>query len=172
MAQERPLDRVAGRIENVTQPIINTFFYAGTACIILMMLLTVVDVVLRFLFHNPILGAYEISECLMVVLVFSSMAYTEKVDNHVKVDIFYLRLSDKLRGILDCITNLMGSSVLFLIVWTNIKMAYKKWIFGDITGSLPIPIYPMHLIIAAGSALFCAVLLVYTIRAAERVLKR
>jgi TRAP-type C4-dicarboxylate transport system permease small subunit len=151
---------------------IRGFYNIGIFCIIVMMLLTVADVLLRFLLNSPILGAYEISEYLMVVLVFSALAYTEKVRGHVKVDTFYSRFPPRLRGILDCITNLFGVCVLFLIAWTNVKMAYTKWNFGDITGSLPIPVYPMHIVIAAGSLLFCLALLAYFLNAAARLLRK
>jgi len=165
------LYRFANRISSVTDPVIKYFFYIGISCIVVMMLLTVADVLLRSLFNSPIMGVYEISECFMVVLVFSSLSYTETDQSHVKVDTFYSRFPMRLQGVLDCITNLLGALVLSLIAWTNIKMAYKKWAFGDITGSLPIPIYPLHIIIAAGSFLFCLALLVYALNTASRVVK-
>ncbi len=58
-----------------------------------------------------------------------------------------------------------------LIAWTNAKMAYIKWEFGDITGTLPIPVFPMHVIIAIGSILFCLALATNSLNSLARVFK-
>jgi len=158
-------------LDRIMMPLIRAFYYAGVFCIILMMLLTVADVLLRFFLGKPILGSYEITEYLMAVLVFSAVPYTEALKGHVKVDLFYDRFRPRVKAVLACVTNFMGMSVLFLIAWANIKMARAKWGFGDITGCLPIPVFPEHIFIAVGSMFFFFVLLLYFLNAAAKVLK-
>jgi len=166
------LRRFALKIEGVTGPVIRVFFYIGLFGIFFMMLITVTDVLLRWLFNTPILGAYEISEYLMVILVFSALAYTEYGDSHVKVDTFYVRFPLPVKVLLDCLTYLFGMCIMALIAWTNAKMAYVKWDFGDITGTLPIPVFPMHIIIAVGSILFCLALAINSLHSVVKVFKK
>lgn len=171
LEEETWLKSLARQIEKVTGPLIRVFYYMGLFCILVMMLITVTDVLLRWLFNTPILGAYEISEYLMVILVFSALAYTEAGSGHVKVDTFYDRFPFNVQVLLDCLTHLFGICIMALIAWTNAKMAYIKWEFGDITGTLPIPVFPMHVIIAIGSILFCLALAINALNSLARVFK-
>jgi TRAP-type transport system small permease protein len=172
LEEEKRLKGLARRIERVTGPAIKIFYYMGLCCILVMMLITVTDVLLRWLFNTPVLGAYEISEYLMVILVFSALAYTESSGSHVKVDTFYKRFSFHIKVLLDCLTHLFGICIMALIAWTNVKMAYTKWEFGDITGTLPIPVFPMHIIIAIGSILFCLALAINSLHSLAKAFKK
>ena len=69
-----------------------------------MVLTTVVDVFLRYLFNSPILGSYELTEFMMAILVFGSVAYTMVVKGHVTVDLVITRLPARAQAILECIT--------------------------------------------------------------------
>ena len=70
------LSKAALWLERVISPVARVFNSAGVGILMVMMSLTVVDVFLRFVFNKPIVGAYEMSEFMMVILVFFALAYT------------------------------------------------------------------------------------------------
>lgn len=71
--------------------------------IVLMMMITVVDVVLRKFFASPILGVTEYSQMVMIVILLAA-AYTGMADAHIKVDIVTNRLPKKAQDVLQIIT--------------------------------------------------------------------
>lgn len=56
--------------------------------LLIMMLLTFVDVIGRYLFHNSIFGTAEYIEILMVFTVFSGLAFITTTNDHITVTIF------------------------------------------------------------------------------------
>ena len=51
--------------------------YAGSYVLFGMMLLTIFDVIGRYIFNLPITGAYEITEAMMVTVVFFFIGYAQ-----------------------------------------------------------------------------------------------
>lgn len=166
------LSKAALWLERVISPVARVFNSAGVGILMVMMSLTVVDVFLRFVFNKPIVGAYEMSEFMMVILVFFALAYTETIKGHVKVDILVSRFPPRAQAVIDSITYFTGLGVLVLIVWQNFVLGKVKLIAGDITGSIPLPVGHFHIVIVVGAALFCLVMLVNLIDSVTRVIKK
>ena len=61
--------------------------YVGGYVLFGMMILTTCDVIGRYLFNLPITGAYEISEAMMVTVVFFFIGYAQAAKAHVAVDL-------------------------------------------------------------------------------------
>ena len=79
--------------------------YAGSYVLFGMMLLTIFDVIGRYIFNEPITGAYEITEAMMVTLVFFFIGYAQATKSHVAVDLVVNLLPQKLRVLIDIITH-------------------------------------------------------------------
>src|SRR5262245_47862957 len=69
---ERPFDAVLG--------------IASSAILMCMMLLTFVDVVARYLFNFPLRGGFEITELMLLVLIFAGVPLVSHADEHVTMD--------------------------------------------------------------------------------------
>ncbi|MFQ5842293.1 MAG: TRAP transporter small permease subunit, partial [Thermodesulfobacteriota bacterium] len=92
----------------------------ASATLFLMMLLTTADVFLRKVFSKSILGTVEVTEFMMVGLVFFSLAQTEVLNRHVKVDLIMSRLRERTQGMIDMITQ-FGCFLLFGgITWSTL----------------------------------------------------
>ena len=59
---------------------------AASAILLAMMLLTVVDVVARYVFSRPVRGAFEITELMLVVLIFAGLPLVSFSDEHAVMD--------------------------------------------------------------------------------------
>ena len=70
------LSSVGDMLEKTVYPIGRFLHRFAQVILALMVLLTVTDVCLRYIFNNPITGSYELTEFMMAVLVFASVGFT------------------------------------------------------------------------------------------------
>ena len=67
---------------------------ASSAILLGMMLLTFADVVARYLFTRPVRGAFEVTELLLLVLIFAGLPLVSFTNEHAVMD-FIDRLLDR-----------------------------------------------------------------------------
>lgn len=78
-----------------------------------LVVLIFIDVLLRYLFGVTKIWVMELENYFFAILFMASAGYAFRHDKHVRVDVFYNRLSDKGRAWV----NLLGGT-LFLLPWT------------------------------------------------------
>jgi TRAP-type C4-dicarboxylate transport system permease small subunit len=91
--------------------------YLGMAAMMGMVLIVAIDVAGRYLFNKPIDGSTDIIEIMMVIVVYSCLAYGATEDKHVRIDILYNRLSPVIKGYVDIITSILSILIVVLISW-------------------------------------------------------
>jgi TRAP-type C4-dicarboxylate transport system permease small subunit len=129
---------------------------AGSILLIAMMLLVTVDVLGRFLFGKPVQGTTEITEFMMVALLYFSLAHTQALKGHINVDIFLSYFTRRARLVFDLIISLLGFGLFALIGWQGILAAVKAWTFWETTfGVIPFPLFPAKVLVPFGSFLLC-----------------
>ena len=128
--------------------------HAGGYILFCMMLLTVCDVIGRYVFNSPITGAYEVTETMMVTAVFFFIAYTQTQKGHIAVDLVVIMLPRKIRVAIDIITHLMSLCILFLLAWMNILRWLELMARNEHTPIIHLPVSPFVLIIALGCFVF------------------
>jgi TRAP-type C4-dicarboxylate transport system permease small subunit len=131
----------------------------GVVIIFLLMLLTVADVVLRKIFYKGILGTLEISEFMMVAIVYFSLAEGELKDRNVNVDLLVNRLSLRNRAIIDALIKMIGFVLYCFITYAVFSYAALMKSSGEVSLDLWLPKYPLIYIVAAALILFSVVLL-------------
>ena len=141
----------------------------GVGIIFLLMLLTVTDVVLRKLFSKGVLGTLEISEFMMVAIVFFSLAEGELKDRNVNVDLVIQKLPWKSRVIIDAIVKTLGFVLYCFITVAVFFYAQSMRSSGEVSMDLWLPKYPIIYIVAATLILFSAVLFLRLIIAIKEV---
>ncbi len=120
----------------------------------LMMLLITFDVIGRYFFSHPITGTLEITEFLMVFVVFMSISCVQQRKGHIRVQILTRHLSHRGRIVFDIIAHVIGLVFFLLIAWQSGKSALSSWEFGESSeGLIQIPIYPPKFAVAVGSLL-------------------
>ena len=117
----------------------------GTAAAILLfclMALTTADVVGRYILNWPIRGAFEITELLLLTLIFAGLPLASRADEHVTLDFIDMALGNSGRLLLRRFVDLV-CGLLFL------GLAYRVWIkadkiagYGDTTEVLRVPVGP------------------------------
>lgn len=118
-----------------------------------MMILTLLDVFGRYLFNSPIMGAYEITELMLVVLIFAGIPLASANDEHIAVDLIdgiVPRAIAKVRDILIALVMSVVLGALSMSVWHKAFDAMK---YGDTSAMLQIPMPPVFFVISAALAL-------------------
>lgn len=129
--------------------------YIAGAVLVLMMLLTTADVAGRYLFNAPILGVFEVTEFMMVCLVFCSLAYTQSKKAHVAVDFLATLIPRKGQQVIDILNYLISLIILALITWKSVERGFEVMATKECSAILQIPVYPFMFLVALGSAALC-----------------
>ena len=141
----------------------------SSVVLFLLMLLTTADVVLRKLANQSILGTVELTEFLLIILIFFIMAQTEIMGNHVKVDLVMVRFGRRTQNVVDTLTQLAGFVLVALITWSSFFYAGKMRAAGEVSQDLWIPVYPFVYVVAVGCLVYCLVLLINFFKAIQGV---
>jgi TRAP-type C4-dicarboxylate transport system permease small subunit len=102
-----------------------------------MMLLTFVDVVLRYIFNRPLRGGFEITELLLLVLIFGGLPLVSHADEHVTMDLID-RLLGRGRDLWQRAIQVVSAAVMFLLAWLVWLKADRIWAYRDATDVLRI----------------------------------
>jgi TRAP-type mannitol/chloroaromatic compound transport system permease small subunit len=102
---------------------------------VLMLLNVFYDVLMRYFFKNSSIGMQELEWHLFAVVFLFGMAYALKEDGHVRVDMFYERMTPKRQAII----NILGALIFivpFAIIIINSGYAFALDAFdlGEISG--------------------------------------
>src|SRR4030042_2635429 len=90
--------------------------YIAMVTVGMIMMLTVTDVFMRYVFARPITGSTEMTEFMMVFLIMSIVP-TAMANGHIRVDILMERLTPKGQALFDSITIFAGSWLVVIMGW-------------------------------------------------------
>ena len=109
------------------------------SCILLaMMFLTVVDVVARYAFNRPLRGAFEVTELMLLVLIFAGLPLVSFSDEHATMDFIDRLLGPRSQRWLEALVQLVNAAFLFLLTWLVWLKADRIWGYRDSTDVLRI----------------------------------
>jgi len=158
------LKRTADLINLITRPIVSLLKSIAMGILLIMMLLTAMDVIFRYIFNRPITGSYELIEFMMAILVSFGIAYCAVTGGHVSVDLVVARFSEKTQTIIESITSLLSLGLFILVTWQNVLYIKENLNSKLESAVLFIPVYPFIAFVAIGFAVLCFVLLSNFIR--------
>jgi TRAP-type C4-dicarboxylate transport system permease small subunit len=114
----------------------NLFGVAASAILFAMMVLTFVDVVLRYLFNRPIASAFELTELMLVVLIFAGLPLVSWADEHVTMDFIDRLLPSGARRRLERAVHVVSAAIMAFLTWQVWLKADKIWAYRDATDVL------------------------------------
>ena len=88
------------------------------------MLVSVVDVVGRYLFKLPLPGSSEITEILMAILIYAGMPIVSLRRSHICVDLLDSVVPPRIVPIRNAVIGVVGAVVLGIIAW-------RLWVYAD-----------------------------------------
>ena len=130
---------------------------AASALLFCMMALTFVDVVARYLLNKPIRGGFEITELLLLVLIFAGLPLVSHADEHVTMDFIDRLLPGWLVGIWLRAMHAICAVIMAFLTWQVWIKAGKIAAHADTTDVLRVPVTPFLYFMTAMLALTAVV---------------
>jgi TRAP-type transport system small permease protein len=148
------VSRVEPRWERHAEVILGV---AASAILFAMMTLTFVDVVARYVFNRPVQGAFEVTELMLVVLIFAGLPLVSYADEHVTMDFVDRLLRPGARARLKRGVHVVTAAIMALLAWLVWLKADRIWGYRDATDVLRIVygpfVYFMAVMIALAGAI-------------------
>lgn len=138
--------------------------------IMVIMLLTVADVLLRWIIKQPILGVSEYSQILMVVILLSTAA-TGLTDSHIKVDVVMNHCPKIVQQICELLTLTFSLFIGVMLSSGIIKEVIRAFSTDIRYTTLGIVKYPFYAIYALAMVVLCLGLIYMIINVIRRMVK-
>lgn len=165
------LNKAARSIFKIINSLSQAANVIGIVILAVMMLLTVGDVFMRYVFRRPIMGTVELTEYMMVCVVYFALAWCAIKGKHIKVDLVVSRFSPRVLVILDSITYSAGLGLYAVITWRSFSESISVRQAHLISAMLHVPVFPFYLVLSLGCAILCLVvashLVQYLVKAAK-----
>lgn len=119
----------------------------------------VCNVILRAVGHSY-QGTVQVSEFALTICVFAAVAQAWARGIHVRIEVLLRRFSPRVRFWAEILSCLLGVVLFGMIVKANIDKAIYTHLYHETTWVSNIPYFPLHIVIALGSALLIAQILI------------
>jgi TRAP-type mannitol/chloroaromatic compound transport system permease small subunit len=128
---------------------------AASFVIFIIMTITTVEVVARYVFNYPTIWVWPINRQLFGVFILFAGIYTMSKGGHIRIEILYDHLSSRMKLIARLIA--LASFIVFMgvLIWQGSWMGWSSLSVGETaSGAFRIPLYPLKLLIPIAALLF------------------
>ncbi len=125
------------------------------ACVALaaMLVLTMADVVGRYILARPVKGVTELVQYTMVLVVFAGLPVVTARREHISVGVLDKLFKGNARRVHMALILLASAAILFAQAWVLFRHAQGMQQAADVIGALRLPVHPAGYVMAALSAL-------------------
>ena len=166
------LEKSIAVLRKGVSPTSRAFNYVGGGLLVVIVLITVADVVLRRLFHSPLRASMELTELLVGTVIFLALAYCAIRGSHIVVDVLITKFPRvpqlSIVAIMQFVTTAMSAVLTWQLVLYAVVLSQK----GDYSIVLKWPIYIFVIIGAVGFALLTLAFLIDFMSTIVEVRKR
>ena len=127
--------------------------FSASVILFVLMIVTFVDVIGRYLFNHPLRGAFEGTELMLLVLIFAGLPLVSHADEHVTMDFIDNMLPAGGRKIAMALSQFVCAATMLGLAWLIWLKAGKIGAYADTTDVLKIPLAPFVYFMAAMIAL-------------------
>ncbi len=138
--------------------------WIAACALVILMMVTVLDVFMRYVFNRPIRASLDTVEVMLMVFVFNGMAAAFFGRRHVVIDLLDSVFGPTGTAVLTRIADMLSVLCLGLLIWAMLLPASQAYQYGDTKMELPIPIYGLWIIalISFAGTTFCALVALLT----------
>jgi len=142
----------------------------GGITIFLLVMLTALNVLGRWLFNLPITGYIDWIEQAMAFFAFLGIAYCQRLGAHIRMDIFIGSIHGRKRWFSEFVSTLLMLCVTLLLIYGSSLHAWRAFDIGDSSMDIGLPTWPAKLIVPLALS-FLAVRLFIQLWAYVRAIK-
>lgn len=123
--------------------------------VFVIMLITTMDVVARYVFNHPLLWGWLLNRQLFGVFILFAGVFAMSKREHIRIEILYDHFPDKLKLIARIIALVCFAAFMGVLVWQGSWMGWNSLMMGEkAAGAFRIPLYPFKCIIPIVAFLF------------------
>lgn len=149
VGQASALSRAVSRVEVA-------FNYVATSFICVITLVVCADVFMRYALNAPIHWVLNLSESLMLGILFLTLAYTQARKEHVGVSFVWQRVPRRAQVWLNLVAWFLSLITFIIITWQGAETAWAAFLIKEYRfGVIEFPVWPAKMLIPVGSALLC-----------------
>lgn len=148
--------------------------YMNTVSGVILFLLAffvVIDILMRWLFRAPILGAYDIEEICGGLVIVLAMPYATVKRQYVTVDMFLNMMKPTKQLIIYLFTRVLGVILFAMIAWTLLLKGIDFYQHGEVSPTLKLWLYPAAFVACLCCIVQCFVKITDEIMRAVRSLR-
>lgn len=131
--------------------------YAAGALIVVTMVLTVTNIVLRICFKSPILGAYEFTGFLAALIIGLAISYCAVQNGHIAVDFIIEKLPSPLAKAIDGVTNTISGIFLGFFSWRIFAYGIALMKSNEVSPTTRTPFYYFVYLLGICFLLLCGI---------------
>jgi TRAP-type mannitol/chloroaromatic compound transport system permease small subunit len=147
-SQLSPGARKLASIDEFVFKIESVFNLTSAFLILFLMFLAVAQVVGRKVFNFPVPGYVDWVEFSMAIFAFLSIAYTQKLGGHVRMEFFIGRFKGRLLWGLEAIGTMIALFIISVLMWYAFTHFQRAWTIGDTSMDIELPIWPSKILVA------------------------
>jgi C4-dicarboxylate transporter, DctM subunit len=122
--------------------------------ILIMMLMTTIDVIMRYVFNHPMRGNYEIQPVLLIGVTYLAAASVQARRLNITMDLITSHLSKANQSAIRLFSDTIFLISAAIICWKFAVNTWIAWGTGDyILSMIKVPLWPPYLIITLGTGL-------------------
>ena len=146
------------QIDAITGRASTWLVWLGAVILVVMTVMTFADVVGRYAFNSPIVGAVETTELFMGVIVYLGMAMTTHSRGHISVDLLTANVGPQARRVMAVFADLISVVFVSFLSWELWRVARRTLDSNLLTQVWEVPVYPAAYVMAAASSVMVLVL--------------
>ena len=123
----------------------------------LMMMITAVDVIGRYVLNRPLTGGFEITEMLLAALIYCGLPLVSQRREHIVIDTFDPMMSARVKRALDVVAEIVCSLTLGGIGYLIFRRAARVAEYGDTTSVLKWPLAPVAYLMGTMILIACLI---------------
>jgi TRAP-type C4-dicarboxylate transport system permease small subunit len=146
------------RLVNIADGLQRSQLWLAAVALIILMMVTVLDVFMRYVFNRPIRASLDAVEVMLLVFVFNGMSAAFFGRRHIVIDLLDGVFGGRFTGFLIRTADVLAVLCVGLLFWAMLLPAAQAYQYGDTKMELPIPIYALWIVALASFAgtFFCA----------------
>ena len=117
--------------------------FTSATVLFLMMFITAIDVVGRYVFNKPLNGGFEVTEMMLAALIYCGLPLVSQRREHIVIDTFDPLMSARVKRGFDIFAELVCSVTLGGIGYLIFRRAARVADYGDTTSVLRLPLAPV-----------------------------
>ena len=161
------IKRISAAVGRVTKAVAVVSF----VCVTVMMLMNVADVIMGFLFQTHVLGAYELTQRLLMCAVFTAFAYGQSKKSHINMTIVIVHFPRPLRFVIFTLMSVLSVLAAGVMTYAAAVQTGVAVSTGYMTEVLYIPLWPFYVVETGAMGLFTLALLYDTVLSAVAIFR-